>query len=273
MKSVDDAKLGLAEELKGKETEFIDMLSVKDMKALISSYTADDAVVICGGDGTLNHFANDIAGLVPTINILYHPSGSGNDFARDLDPTGEKKLFRINDYITDLPTVTVKGQTFHFINGIGYGIDGYCCEVGDELRKKSDKPVNYAGIAIKGILFHYKPTTATVTVDGKTKVFKNAWLVPTMNGHYYGGGMNMAPAQDRLSKKKTVSTVAYACRGRLKALISFPSVFKGEHVNKKSIVTVMEGHEIKVSFNRPTALQIDGETITGVTEYTVKSAK
>ena len=43
-----------------------------------------------------------------------------------------------------------------FINGIGFGIDGYCCEVGDQLKAKSDKPVNYASIAIKGLLFHYK---------------------------------------------------------------------------------------------------------------------
>ena len=29
------------------------------------------------------------------------------------------------------------------------------------------------------------------------------------------------------------------------------------------------GREVHVEFDRPTALQIDGETVTGVTEYTV----
>ena len=31
------------------------------------------------------------------------------------------------------------------------------------------------------------------------------------------------------------------------------------------------GHEITVKFDRPTALQIDGETISGVTEYSVSA--
>ena len=42
--------------------------------------------------------------------------------------------------------------------------------VGDEQRAASDKKVDYTGIAIKGLLFHYKPTNATVTVDGVTYI-------------------------------------------------------------------------------------------------------
>lgn len=35
------------------------------------------------------------------------------------------------------------------------------------------------------------------------------------------------------------------------------------------MVEVLSGSEITVAFDRPTALQIDGETVTGVTEYSV----
>ena len=34
----------------------------------------------------------------------------------------------------------------------------------------------------------------------------------------------------------------------------------------------MKGNEITVEFDRPTALQVDGETILGVTSYTAKSS-
>ena len=44
----------------------------------------------------------------------------------------------MTQYLRDLPTVTVNGKHWRFLNGIGYGIDGYCCEVGDALRGKSD---------------------------------------------------------------------------------------------------------------------------------------
>ena len=60
--------------------------------------------------------------------------------------------------------------------------------------------------------------------------------------------------------------------GKLKTLAVFPSIFKGEHVKHTEMVKVLTGHEIRVEFDRPAALQIDGETILGVTSYTVRSA-
>ena len=38
------------------------------------------------------------------------------------------------------------------------------------------------------------------------------------------------------------------------------------------MVEILTGKEIKVEFDQPTALQIDGETVLGVTEYTAKAA-
>ena len=38
------------------------------------------------------------------------------------------------------------------------------------------------------------------------------------------------------------------------------------------LVKILSGDEITVRFDRPTALQIDGETILGVSEYTMRSA-
>ena len=91
-----------------------------------------------------------------------------------------------------------------------------------------------------------------------------------MNGRYYGGGMIPTPGQDRLHNE-TVSTMVMYGKGKLKTLIAFPSIFKGEHVNHTEMVEVMTGKNITVEFDRPTALQIDGETILGVTGYSVKA--
>ena len=76
----------------------------------------------------------------------------------------------------------------------------------------------------------------------------------------------MAPEQDRFSDKLTV--VVYHSRSKLKALVAFPSIFKGEHVRKTDIVQCLTGNEIKVKFSRPCAAQIDGETVLNVSEYT-----
>lgn len=251
-----------------KELVFLDITEITDYAQFMSSLEGDDSIIICGGDGTLNRFVNAIYDLNTDKEILYYAAGSGNDFLRDIDGVDGTVPFRVNEYICDLPVVTVNGKSYRFINGVGFGIDGYCCEVGDKLRaQNTGKPINYAGIAIKGLLFHYKPTAATVTVDGVTHTYKKAWLAPTMIGHYYGGGLMPTPNQSREQRRESVSVGVIHDSGKLKTLMIFPSIFKGEHLKHKKIVDEFKGKTISVEFDRPVALQIDGETILGVTKY------
>ena len=252
-------------------TECIDMTAIESYEQFFSDHK-DTSIVICGGDGTLNRFLNDISNIEIESSIYFYPCGSGNDFFRDIE-ADTNNIACIDKYIANLPTCVVGEQEFKFINGIGYGIDGYCCEVGDKLRLESDKPINYTGIAIKGLLFHYKPTDATVTVDGVVHEFKKVWIAPTMLGRYYGGGMMPTPAQDRLSKDGELSVMIFHDTTSIQTLMIFPSIFKGEHIKKEKKVTVLTGKEITVEFSEPRPLQIDGETIPNVKAYTARSAK
>lgn len=237
------------------------------------SLNADDKVIICGGDGTLNRFVNDTRDIAITNDILYYAAGSGNDFLRDLGKEKGTAPFKINQYIENLPSVTVKGRETLFINAIGFGIDGYCCEVGDEMRKKSNgKPVNYTSIAIKGLLYAFRPTDATVVIDGKEKRYKKVWIAPTMHGRFYGGGMIAAPDQRRDAPDGKFSVVIWHGSNKLKTLMVFPSIFKGEHVKHTECIDIVKADEVTVKFDKPCALQIDGETILGVTEYSAKSS-
>lgn len=269
----ENAAKKLKELLNGDELTFTDMTKVSDYRALFASMPEDERVIVSGGDGTLNRFINDTEEIAFANPVYYYATGSGNDFLKDIGGNVGDKPVCIDKYLKSLPTVDVKGKSYRFINGIGYGIDGYCCEVGDKLRETSDKPINYAGIAIKGLLFHYHPTSATVIVDGVEHKYKKVWLAPTMNGRYYGGGMIPTPKQDRLNKEHTVSVMVYYGSGKIKSLAVFPSIFKGEHVNHREMVEVLSGKEITVRFDSPAALQVDGETIIGVTEYSVRTGK
>ena len=251
------------------EVDIRDITAIGQYEDFFKELPDDSKLVICGGDGTLNRFVNEAGAFIGEREIYYFPAGTGNDFARDVELDFSKGPAEISKYLKSLPTVTVKGKTCKFINGVGYGIDGYCCQVGDEMKAKSDKPVNYTSIAIKGLLFHFKSKIAQITVDGKEYSFKNVWIAPTMIGRFYGGGMNAAPAQDRLSGDKTVSLVVMHGRSRIGTLIIFPSIFKGEHIKHKKKVSVITGHNITVKFNEPSPLQIDGETVLNVSEYSV----
>ena len=254
------------------ELTFFDMTALEGgYKGLFDKMNEGDFLVICGGDGTLNCFVNDTAELSFAGDIWYFPTGTGNDFATEMGKKRGDAPFLVSEYLKDLPTVTINGKDRLFLNGVGYGIDGYCCEVGDAKRAKSDKPVNYTAIAIKGLLLDYKPTSARVTVDGKEYFYKKVWIAPTMKGKCYGGGMIPAPEQKRDDAEKMLSLTLFHTSGRLKTLMIFPSIFKGEHVKNEKYVAVLKGREITVEFDSPRALQIDGETVLDVLSYTAKA--
>lgn len=252
------------------ELEYYDVTRITNYAALLSGMEEDDYLVIAGGDGTLNRFVNETADISFRQEILYFPAGSGNDFARDLGKEVFANPFCVTKYLKDLPSVEVKGKKYRFINGIGFGIDGYCCQEGDKRKKISGRKGNYTGIAIKGLLFRFTPRNAKVTVDGKEYTYEKVWIAPTMHGRFYGGGMIPTPKQSRTSGK--LSVMLFNGAGRLRTLCVFPGIFKGSHIKHTKMAAVHTGQEITVEFDRPTPLQIDGETIPGVTKYTAYAA-
>ena len=239
----------------------------------LSKMDESDTLIICGGDGTLNRFINELDFAKVKGDILYYANGSGNDFARDIGLERGERPVSIKKYLVDLPSVEVKGRMYKFLNGVGYGIDGYCCEEGDRLRAIPGKKVDYTAIAIKGLLIDYKPCGATVTVDGVAHRYDKVWIAPTMNGRYYGGGMNAAPEQDRTAEDGKLTTMLFHDSSKLATLMVFPKIFKGEHVNNKKIVAIHTGYDITVEFDEPRPLQIDGETFIGVKSYRAVSRK
>ncbi len=251
------------------EITYGDMEQVSDMGEFLASLPTDYKVVISGGDGTINNFANRISGIELAHDIYYYATGTGNDFLTDIGGTKGTELTHVNKYIQNLPVVEVKGKKYKFLNNVGFGIDGYCCEIGDKKRAAGEQKINYTAIAIKGLLGGYKRVNAKVTIDGVTRNYKNVWLAPSMNGRYVGGGMKACPEQDRLNAEGKVSIMVMHHRSKLKTLMVFPKIFKGEHVKHTDMVEQFTGHEVEVEFDLPTALQIDGETILNVTKYRV----
>lgn len=253
------------------EIRYVDIAALGSFYDFFVSCDDDCIVILTGGDGTLHHFVNDTRGLKIKQKIYYYGAGSGNDFLHDLGKERGAEPFDISEYIKNLPFVRVGGKEYCFINNVGYGIDGYACEKGDEIRAKTNKPINYTAIALKGLLYDYTPRNATVTVDGVTKEYKKVWLAPTMNGRYFGGGMKIAPEQDRLSEDGKVSFAIAHDLSRARITAIFPEIFKGTHVRHTKYIEIVKCDEVTVKFDKPCALQIDGETILGVTEYTAYS--
>lgn len=247
---------------------FINLTESTALEETLSILEKEDYLILCGGDGTLNRFANDTAHLEIENEILYFPCGTGNDFAQEFGRHYGDNPFPITEYLKDLPSVTVHGKSYHFLNGVGFGIDGFCCQEGDRLRQIPGKKVNYTQIAIQGLLGKYTPTGAMVCVDGQTHRYEKVWIVPTMYGTYYGGGMIPAPQQKRGSD--TLSLMLFHDSSKLRTLMIFPSIFKGTIMKYDKFISVYPGQEITVTFDEPRPLQIDGETVENVLTYTAR---
>ncbi len=257
---------------------YCDITSLEDVNSYLRSVPEDEAIVLAGGDGTLNRFANKLD--IPSLNrkIWYYPAGSGNDFMVDIrerehrDGSLAGRPILLNPYLKALPRVYANGQSNLFLNGVGLGLDGYVCDVGDQKRQGSDKPVNYTAIALGALMGKFHPVSATVTVDGTVKEYKKVWMVSSMQGRYYGGGMMIAPGQDRLNEEQTLTFMVLHTASAARILTIFPQIFKGTHVKYTQYLDIVRGHEITVAFDRPCSMQIDGEPVRDVITYTARSA-
>ena len=237
-----------------------------DYKKFFSELNQNDEVVIIGGDMSINHFIRKIQGYKVTNNVYVRAFGYGSDFVNDV----ERKLtdeVLLNPYIENLPMTTIKKHHRPFINGVGFGLDGYCCATADYIKAKSPAAsVNYTGIALKGLLYKFKPVHATVEIDDQKYEFDNVWLASTMKGRYFGGGMKIAPDQSR-NNDDHLTVIVYTAKSRLKALLSFPDVFKGTHTKNKELVKIYTGKKVHMKFSRIGDAEVDGDTVSKVDEY------
>ena len=261
----------IRDHLTSDELIFYDMTRINNYPALLSGFSEDSRIVICGGDGTLNRFVNDKGSYVIKQQVYYYAIGSSTDFMTDIGGKRMDPPVNITKYLRDLPVATVDGKDYYFLNNVGFGLDGYCCGEAERMLSAGAKAINFTKIAIAGLLGKFKPSNATIYVSGNTRTFKRVYIATTRFGKYYGGGMMPTPNQDRQGHDRHVSTILmYGC-GRLGVLFTFPAFFKGTHLQKTRICKVYTGYDVHVTFDNPCEIQIDGEYIGKVTEYHVKT--
>ena len=236
----------------------------EDGAALLMGLSSHDEAILCGGDGTLHFLIGDLDGRVPAAPLYMWRMGTGNDFLRDVMEKNTARMVRLNEYIADLPTGEVNGVRRRFINNVSFGLDGQVCELGEQEKARLGRPVNYISLALRLVLRDYHVANASVTVDGQTRTYEQVWIASAFNGRYVGGGKKLAPDQDRTGDK-LCCVVLYGL-GRGGALLRLPKVCLGRHGGMPQC-DIRFGHNISVTFDRPTALNMDGEPIARVTSY------
>ncbi len=244
--------------------ELVDVTK-EDEAALLMGLGAEDEAIVCGGDGTLHYLINALAGQVPAAPVYLWRMGTGNDFLRDVAGKSGEKMVRLNEYLRDLPTAEpAGGQRQYFLNNASFGLDGQVCELGEQEKARLGQPVNYIALALRLVLRDFHPAKATVTVDGVAKTYENVWVASAFNGRYVGGGMKLAPDQDRTGGKLCCVVLHSLTRGTV--LLHLAKVYWGGHVKMKQC-DVRFGNDISVRFEAPGSLNMDGEPLGRVSGF------
>ena len=103
-------------ELEKSECVLVNITSIESYEEFFKSKSPSDEITVCGGDGTLNRFINGVSDIAFENRIFYYPSGTGNDFYADIAESHSDMPVDITEYIKKLPTVTVNGNKYKFIN-------------------------------------------------------------------------------------------------------------------------------------------------------------
>lgn len=193
-----------------------------------------EALIACGGDGTVNLALQAVAGTDIPFGII--PVGTGDDNARGLGIPSD--LDKACDVITDGHTrlidcgkvVSADGNERYFLGVMSIGFDSNVNERANNMSWPSGK-AKYL-LATMRELGVFKPVKFEMEFDNEP-VFEEAMLVAIGNGLFYGGGMKICP--DAQQDDGLLDATILGAVNKLKFITSFGDVFKGTHTRHEFV--------------------------------------
>ena len=252
-------------------------------------------LLVIGGDGTLNDVVNAISDFENT-QLGFIPSGSGNDFARDmglkgnrlalLDTILEGRVRRRLDVGTIIydqhepPVERENKKVFdshrRFAVSAGTGFDAAVCAAAEESPAK--KALNRLGLgkliylfmAVKVIIGN-KDCGCELVLDDTTRIsLKKCLLVAFMNHRYEGGGFKFAPDADATDGVLDLCIAGEISKRRF--FMALPFAMVGKHYLFKG-VDACTARKVTLKSERPLWVHTDGETEAMASAVTVGCMK
>ena len=249
-----------------KENKLISLIEINNIQEFLNSVNNDDTIIIVGGDGTLYHIANEIHGYdISNKIVLLAKAGTGNDFYRDVKRYEKDGFVRIEKYLSNTPSVEFNGIINYFNNSCGIGVDGDICNRVNAAKKKSG--IHYLIHCLKAVLSFEKFTLKT-KIDDEEKIFEKTWFTTVMQGRYFGGGMKVAPSQDRNSDTLTMVVVHKVPVALL--MIILPTIYLGKHTIFKKYVKIFNCKNVELETSAPQFIEIDGDIVPEVCKLKIK---
>lgn len=217
-------------------------------RAALGAVDAADAIIACGGDGTV-HFTLQTA-LERGLSMGIVPAGSGDDAARAIGlPHGRRRsdLHRsVQHTVTNIGAArrvdviwaeTADGTREAFLGVLGAGFDSRVNARANDLTfppgtAKYVRAMLQELPSFEAIPYRLEFEDETVEIPGM--------LIAIGNGSTYGGGMKVCPGAD--VHDGTAEVLIVGRISKLALLRVFPRVFSGTHITHPA-VRVLNGRE------------------------------
>ncbi|KAB3531881.1 diacylglycerol kinase family lipid kinase [Alkaliphilus pronyensis] len=238
---------------KTKKVYRLELTKGKGYAKRLALAATEDVVVAVGGDGTINEVVNGIIKSDKVLGVV--PSGTGNDFIRNLDipKEPEKALERILNG-EEIAINVGKAFEHYFVNIASVGLDAEIANEANRLKKFFNGTTAYVVAFIKALL-SFNSISISIK-NGKGSFKQETTLMALCNGKSYGGGMKIAPLADMGDDLLDICIVKKI--NKLKLLLVFPTIFTGKHTKFKEVQIIKEPY-ISLRIEDPVIINLDGE--------------
>ena len=214
------------------------------------------AVLVAGGDGTINEAVNGLMERPPPrppLGLL--PAGTANVLARELGLP--LRPDRAAEALVDAEPRTVhlgrlNGRYFTVMAGVG--LDARIVDGLSPVLKRYLGRAGYTIEALHQMIFH-PPPSMTVSVDGTA--FR-AHSIIAANARYYGGGIKVAPAAR--ATRDGLDLCMFQGQGPWTTFRQTASAILGHHL-QRSDVKLMPAQTIRIDGPKGAPVQADGELV------------
>lgn len=223
---------------------------------------ACDAVLVCGGDGSLNQAANGVfSSNNPNTPLAIWPSGTGNDFVKTLEvPQSFQELKASieqgNFKAIDLPCMEWDGRKRVYLNVTDLGLGG--CVAYDMMRSKRRLGafLTYQWLIVKNLV-RFKKRSIHFNLDGKNYDARAMNFV-VANAKYFGSGLGISP--DSQLADGLLEVIVIGDLNIFEYLYFVPQVRKCKKLSYRKI-QYYSAKKISVETEVPMPIDMDGEFV------------
>ncbi|MFM1875147.1 MAG: hypothetical protein RL266_884 [Bacteroidota bacterium] len=209
------------------------------------------AVIIAGGDGSINEVGATLAGTEVALGII--PAGSGNGLSRSLGiPMNPRKAVEtINGFhFRTIDTGLANGKAFMNMAGVGFD-----AAVSHAFHKQKKRGLfKYFILGVK-LLVNYRMQTFHINADGR-EFDRKAYQIALANSSQYGNDALVAPkaeVDDGLLDAVVVNPMSF-----IQMLIHFYQLFQGT-LDKSKYIKTFKFKQLVITQERPDVAHLDGD--------------